>query len=115
MRRTPVLAVDHVRLQLAETEAGALRECLQGCLAYTGCVEICTVHVHIVTLVHRTVVALLSAVERVLHLTHCCQHRAQPLHNRHAALRAAPRPRAPVSHKDFIYLELLRVSRGSPP
>ena len=104
MRRVPVLAVDHVRFQLAETgEAGALRECFQGCLAYAGCVEICNVHVHIVKIVHRTVVELLSAVERVLHPTHCCQHRAQPLHNRHAALRAAPRcSAAPVSHKDFI-------------
>ena len=72
MRRTPVLAVDHVRLQLAETEAGALRECLQGCLAYAGCVEICTVHVHIVQDVHRTTVEVLSAVERVLHPTHGC-------------------------------------------
>ena len=71
-RRTPVLAVDHVRLQLAETEAGALRECLQGCLAYAGCVEICTVHVHIVRDVHRTTVEVLSAVERVLHPTHGC-------------------------------------------
>ena len=76
MRRTPVLAVDHVRLQLAETEAGALRECLQGCLAYAGCVEICTVHVHIV---HRTTIEVLSAVERVLHPTHSCLDRAQPL------------------------------------
>ena len=100
MRRVPVHAVDHVRLQLAETgEAGALRECLQGCYAYAGCVKICTVHVHIVKIVHRTMVELLSAVERVLHPTHCCLDNAQPLHNRH--LRCAARAWA-ASHKDFI-------------
>ena len=60
--RTPVLAVDRIKLlyQLAKTcvnastrEAGALRVCLQGCLAYAGCVGVCTVRIHIVHRVHR--------------------------------------------------------------
>ena len=104
--RTPVLAVDHVRLQLAETEAGALRECLQGCLAYAGCVEICTVHVHIV---HRTTVEVLSAVGRVLHPTRgcLCLDRAQPLRSR--CTRFCLVSARFVSQG--LYLERVRVSR----
>ena len=111
MRRTPVLAVDHVRLQLAETEAGALRECLQGCLAYAGCVEICTVHVHIV---HRTTIEVLSAVERVLHPTHgcVCLDRAQPLEQMHSLACSCS---ARVSHKDFILSGEGYGSLDSPP
>ena len=106
MRRTPVLAVDHVRLQLAKTEPGALRECLQGCLAYAGCVEICTVHVHIV---HRTTIEVLSAVERVLHPTHgcVCLDRAQPLEQMHSlACSCSAR-----GVSQGLYLERVRVSR----
>ncbi len=60
--RTPVLAVDRIKLlyQLAKTcvnattrEAGALRVCLQGCLAYARYTGFCTVRIHIVHRVHR--------------------------------------------------------------
>ena len=107
MRRTPVLAVDHVRLQLAKTEPGALRECLQGCLAYAGCVEICTVHVHIV---HRTTIEVLSAVERVLHPTHgcVCLDRAQPLEQIHS--RACVLVLRTQRLAQGLYLERARVT-----
>ena len=126
MLRGPVSPVDQARLQLAETcgnaaaiatyatrEAGALHECLQGCLAYAGCVEICTVHIHIIPAVHRTASVVACVVwPRNLEGTRW-RLRFQPQHVNGRGLLARAAARARVATRAWQIQGLNRKSASS--